>query len=100
MSGGIITNYGLDNASYYTTKVDDEQIMFNGHDCSDVMVFAHDTELLFRFLKVNIDGDIIDKSDIIPVDPGAIFGDDRNEWGGIEIVGLSGQKVKFICSWK
>ena len=100
MSRGIITNYDLDNTPFYTTKVDDEQIMFKGYvDCNDVMIFAHDEELLFKFLKVDMDGSVIGESDVIHLESGSVFGDDKNEWGGIEVLGLMGQKVKFICGW-
>lgn len=108
MARGIITNYHYDTDIWYTTKVDDEVIVFKDknlerREIEDWVISANTTNLLISVIRTerypNTE-EIAYESDIISI----LANSDWRDGGitkihGIKVHGLAGQKIKWIGNY-
>lgn len=99
-SQGIITNYHYDNNEWYTTKIDNEEIFFKNKNNEDriieSIIISSETSLKIQLFRTNPNGDIGYESDIIFIPASSNFSTSTAQYNGIRVIGLLGQKIRWV----
>lgn len=110
MKSGTITNYHLStpNNTWYTTSEVDEIIPFVDNqgnwrvNTTDIQVFSGGSDISYRLCRIDnlTDKNILFNSSVMFVGADSIDSTEDVAYNAIQILGVSGQKLRFKCNYK